>query len=91
MNETIAYDRIETALLDWIRNEIYDPSVGIQADTNLIHAGLDSFSLLKILVFIEKTFSLRVPETDVNEERMQSVENIARLIHELLEYRKSSV
>lgn len=83
MKEIDSLNPIETALLDFVRNEIYDPSLGIDAGTHLIEAGLDSFSLLKILVFVEKKFNLRIPEAEINEERMCSVQNIARLIHEL--------
>jgi acyl carrier protein len=91
MKENSSLDYIEARLLDFIKNEIYDPSVVIEADTHLIEAGLDSFSLLKILVFVEKKFNLHIPESEINEERMCNIQNISRLIHEILEYPKSSV
>lgn len=78
-------DTIEAKLLDFLRREIYDPSVGIEADTHLIEAGLDSFSLLQILIFVEKSFNLTIPEAEINEDRMRSVQHISQLIHELLE------
>ncbi|MCF8025102.1 MAG: hypothetical protein K9J79_04325 [Desulfobacteraceae bacterium] len=77
------YDDIEAALLAFLKNDIFDPRVEINADTNLIAAGLDSLSLLRILVFIEDNFSLRIPEVEINEERMCSVKNMAGLIDEL--------
>ncbi|MFO8111306.1 MAG: phosphopantetheine-binding protein [Desulfosalsimonadaceae bacterium] len=83
MKEIDSLNPIETALLDFVRREIYDPSLAVDANTHLIEAGLDSFSLLKILVFVEKKFNLRIPEAEINEERMCSVQNISRLIHEL--------
>lgn len=76
-------EEIEGALLDFLKNEIFDPGVEIRAETHLIAAGLDSFSLLRTLVFIEKTFGLRVPEAEINENRMSSVKNMAGLIDEL--------
>ncbi|MFW5901934.1 MAG: acyl carrier protein [Thermodesulfobacteriota bacterium] len=85
MEKRLETPKIEAMLLDFLNTEIYDPSVGIKADTHLIRAGLDSFSLLKILVFIEKNFSLRIPEAEINEDRMKSIRNIARLVHELTE------
>ncbi|MFW5931037.1 MAG: phosphopantetheine-binding protein [Desulfosalsimonas sp.] len=77
------YNEIESALLGFLKNEIFDPGVEIRADTQLIAAGLDSFSLLRVLLFIEKTFGLRIPEAEINEERMSSVKNMAGLINEL--------
>ncbi|MFP4453461.1 MAG: phosphopantetheine-binding protein [Desulfobacterales bacterium] len=77
------YTEIESALLGFLKNEIFDPGVEICADTQLIAAGLDSFSLLRVLVFIEKTFGLRIPEAEINEKRMSSVKNMAGLIDEL--------
>mgnify|MGYP006291847405 CR=1 FL=1 len=79
----MAYDEVEAALLGFLKNEIFDPAVEIRAETHLIAAGLDSFSLLRILVFIEKTFGLRIPEAEINENRMSSVRNMAGLIDEL--------
>lgn len=87
MKETGAPEDIETAILDFVRKEIYDPSMDINVDTHLIDAGLDSFSLLRILVFVEKQFGLLFPEEEINEERMRSVQNISRLVHELRERR----
>jgi len=85
MQTKTSLDTIEAQLLDFVRCEIYDPCLGIEADTHLIEAGLDSFSLLKILVFIEKKFDLIIPEAEINEDRMRSVQHISQLIHELLE------
>ena len=76
-------EEIEGALLAFLKNEIFDPGVEICAETDLIAAGLDSFSLLRILVFIEKTFGLRIPEAEINEDRMSSVKNMAGLLDEL--------
>ncbi|MBS3809667.1 MAG: hypothetical protein KGY38_05900 [Desulfobacterales bacterium] len=85
MEEHGFLEQIQESVLGFVRNEIFDPSAGIETDTHLIEAGLDSFSLLKILVFVEKTFDLRIPESEISEERMCSVGNISALIHELLE------
>ena len=73
-------EEIEGALLGFLKNEIFDPGVEIHAETHLIAAGLDSFSLLRILVFIEKTFGLRIPEAEINEDRMSTVKTMAGLI-----------
>lgn len=87
MGVKMSVDDVEARLLAWVGSEIYDASVGIEVDTNLIEGGLDSFSLLRILVFIEKTFGLRISEAEINEERMRSIESMSRLIYELLESR----
>ncbi len=79
----MAHDEVEAELLGFLKNEIFDPGVAIRADTHLIAAGLDSFSLLRILVFIEKTFGLRIPEAEINEDRMSSVKKMAGLIDAL--------
>ncbi|MFO7860281.1 MAG: phosphopantetheine-binding protein [Desulfosalsimonas sp.] len=81
----MGFDEIESALLGFLKNEIFDPGMEIRADTHLIAAGLDSFSLLRLLVFIEKTFGMRIPEAEINEDRMFSVKTIAGLIDELLQ------
>lgn len=74
---------VKSRLLEFLRSEIFDPSVQIEEETDLIEAGLDSLSLLQILMFVQSSFNLRIPEAEINEERIRCPDSIAQLIYEL--------
>ena len=52
----------------------------ITEDTSLIKAGyLDSFSMVAVLVFVEKSFKIKIPEKSATPENFDSVNNIVSL------------
>lgn len=52
----------------------------IAEDTSLIKGGyLDSFSMVAVLVFIEKNFNIKIPEKNATPENFDSVNNILSL------------
>ena len=52
----------------------------VTEDTNLIRSGyLDSFSMVAVLVFVEKRFNIKIPEKNATSENFESVNNILRL------------
>jgi acyl carrier protein len=56
---------IETQILNFIREE--RPDLTINADTELMEAGvLDSIALNKSIQFMEQTFGITIPDTDVD-------------------------
>jgi acyl carrier protein len=73
-------ENIEGRLLDYLMTEIFDSSVTIDAQTDLLAAGMDSMALLRLLHFIEASLHIRLPEAELTEERIKTVRNIAELI-----------
>ncbi|MGM0425024.1 MAG: phosphopantetheine-binding protein [Thermodesulfobacteriota bacterium] len=81
--ETVPLQEVKSRLMEFLGSEIFDPSVQIEEGTDLLEAGLDSMSLLQILMFVESSFDLRIPEAEINEERIRFPDSIAQLIYEL--------
>lgn len=81
----VSLQEVKSRLLAFLGTEIFDPAVQIKEDTDLLQAGLDSLSLLQILLFVENSFKLRIPESEIREERIRCPENMAQLIYELQE------
>lgn len=77
------YSNTEKQLLDYLGEEIFDVSVGLEPRTDLLAAGLDSLALLKLLQFIEDTMLIRIPEGEITEEQIRTVRNLAQLIGRL--------
>jgi acyl carrier protein len=63
------------------RNLSHDPDQAISADTPLISSGLlDSLSLVEVLVFVEDTFGVVIPDEAATAEAMDSVRRIVQLM-----------
>jgi acyl carrier protein len=77
----VQIEQIKEQLISFLHNEIFDPSIQINADTDLLESGFDSFSLVKLLVFIEKQYSLQVPEDKLTEDTLRNVNQLSELIY----------
>jgi acyl carrier protein len=77
---------IEAKLLDFVRREVFAPDAGITAETDLISAGFDSMSLVRVLLFIETTYGFWLPQSEINAAALQNIRSLAatatRLLHE---------
>jgi acyl carrier protein len=73
---------IKEKLKNYICNEIIkDEGYLLTENEPLISGGLiDSFSLINLAVFIEKTFDVTIPDTGLNVESMDTVNKITTLI-----------
>jgi acyl carrier protein len=82
----IAATEIEAKLLDFVRREVFAPDAGITAETDLIGAGFDSMSLVRVLLFIETTYGFWIPQSEINAAALQNIRSLAataaRLLHE---------
>lgn len=77
---------IEAELLAFLRREVFAPQVDLTPETDLIAAGFDSLSLVRVLVFVETTYGLWIPEGEINSAALSNVRSLAatvsRLLHE---------
>jgi acyl carrier protein len=77
---------IEAELLAFLQREIFAPEVVVTADTDLVAAGFDSMSLVRVLLFIEMTYGFWIPEKEITSDALRNVRalaaTVARLLHE---------
>jgi acyl carrier protein len=77
---------IETQLLAFLQREVFAPEVVVTVETDLIAAGFDSMSLLRLLLFVELTYGLWIPEKEINAAALRDLRALAatvwRLLHE---------
>lgn len=79
-------DELRRVILDYVTREYLeegdDRVVGV--DTPLISSGIvDSFSMVSLKLFLERRYSLRIPDADASTEAFDSVERIAGLVERL--------
>ena len=73
----------EEIIQNFIREELLrgDSQVSLEPDASLISTGiLDSLALLKLLIFIEEQFSLKVKDGEVNPRNFETVNRITVFI-----------
>lgn len=77
---------IEAELLAFLRREVFAPQVALTPETDLIASGFDSLSLVRMLVFVETTYGLWIPESEITSAALSNVRSlaatVARLLHE---------
>ncbi len=80
-------DSIRAALCEFIRNTLVAPGVTVQADTPLGELGLDSFSIIEIILFVERNYQLSLPDEALNKENLYSAASMAACVRRYMESR----
>ena len=78
---------IETKLLEFLKREVFAPEVVVTPETDLIAAGFDSMSLVRLLLFIETDYGFWIPESEITGDALQNVRALAGTIARLLNER----
>jgi acyl carrier protein len=75
-------EEIKKVVLDYvIRQYMEDEEEEVTYDTPLISSGyVDSFSMVSLLVFLEKKFQIKIPPGKATPEAFDSVNKIAELV-----------
>ena len=79
--------QIESELLGFVRREIFAPTVEVTAETDLVGAGFDSMSLVRVLLFLETTYGLWIPEKEITSEALRNLRSLAAVVSRLLHER----
>ena len=83
----IEAQEIETKLLDFLKREVFAPGVAITPETDLVAAGFDSMSLVRMLVFLETDYGFWIPESEITGAALQNARALAATITRLLNAR----
>ena len=77
-------DSITAALKQFIENNIISNEVSIDEHTSLQSIGVDSFSIVEIILFIERKFGLLLPDEKLVPETFASLDSLTQVIKALL-------
>ena len=75
-------DEIRDAVLEYVKDEyVEDDDEDVTYDTRLISSCLvDSFSMVSLKAFIEKKYSISLPDEDATPEAFDTVNSIVELV-----------
>ncbi len=77
MDETT---QIATRLLDHIRSDLLETDASFDLDSDLFAAGLDSMSIMQIILFIEEEFSVKLADGMITRATFCSARHLAEAI-----------
>lgn len=69
---------------NYIEKNILAEDVKIDAGTDLKQAGIDSFSTVEIILFIERKFGVSIPDEKLVPENFRTLNALAAIVLELM-------
>lgn len=75
---------ISTELISFIKLNLVAASVEVTENTSFDSLGLDSFSIIEIVLFIERKFGVALPDKELTKQNMHSVESLTRCVEKYL-------
>lgn len=70
----------EVRLLGILSSDILELEPDFKCTDDLFEAGLDSMSIMRLLIHVETAFGYRIPVSQVNRDNFSTVQKIAALI-----------
>jgi len=84
MENKITQEYICNELIAYIKNNIADSSVLVEAQTPFNQIGLDSSSVIELVLYIERRFKVSIAEKDLIPENLRSVDALAQCTHKYI-------
>lgn len=75
---------ISSELTGFIKSSLVADQVEVNETTAFDSLGLDSFSIIEIVLFIERKFGVTLPDKELTRENMHSVETLTRCVEKYL-------
>lgn len=80
-------DNAKTEIIEFVRKEFFDDedeAMEVDETSPLISSGIvDSFSMVSLKTFLEKKYSVQIPDAKATPDAFDTVENILELLAEL--------
>jgi acyl carrier protein len=71
-------------LLAFVKREVFAPEFAVTPETDLVAAGFDSMSLVRLLLFVEMTYGLWIPPEEIKAETLRDLRSLSAAIFRLL-------
>lgn len=84
MNTIPNKESISAAILQFVKSNVVAPEIELNDDTELAALGIDSFSLIEIVLFIERQFGVVLQEDVLIPENLKTISSIADCTAKLL-------
>ncbi|MCV9387827.1 acyl carrier protein [Reichenbachiella ulvae] len=73
----VTEEQIKKDLINYIKDEILDASIEMNEESTLSELGIDSFSVVELVLFLERKHGVSIPEKDMLPQNFKSVQSLA--------------
>lgn len=80
----LSKESISSTITEFVRTNIIASGVAFDSSSNLSKAGVDSYSVIEIILFIERQFGVVIPDTMLVPANLASIDAIADCVFILL-------
>jgi acyl carrier protein len=77
-------ESIETDIITFLVNNIVAPNTVITATTVLRDIGIDSFSIVEIILFIERKYGVVIPDDKLIPENFRTIQALSVIVNTLI-------
>ena len=74
---------VEKSLIKFLENNILGDGVTIDSTSSLSEIGVDSYSIVEILLFIERKYGFVIPDDHLRPDNLENVNSIANTVIEV--------
>ena len=82
--KTMKVERIETDIITFLVNNIIAPNTVVTATTILRDIGIDSFSIVEIILFIERKYGVVIPDDQLIPENFRTIQALSIIVNTLI-------
>ena len=79
---------VQARLLEFLRGGMFSTQTCVTEETDLIASGFDSLSLVSLLVFIEQTYGLWIPQNEITETNLKNTRALGAVVVRLVNERQ---
>lgn len=80
----LSKDAITETLVNFVRSTILAQGVTFDSNSNLSKTGVDSYSVIEIILFIERQFGVIIPDTMLIPANLSTIDALSACVHQLL-------
>jgi acyl carrier protein len=81
---SLSKENISQTLVTFVRSNILAPDVAFDGNSNLSKTGVDSYSVIEIILFIERQFGVVIPDTMLIPANLSSIDAMSECVFQLL-------
>ncbi len=77
-------ERIESDIITFLVNNIVAPNTVITSTTIVRDIGIDSFSIVEIILFIERKYGVVIPDDKLVPENFKTIQALSMVVNSLI-------
>lgn len=81
---SLSKENISDTLVNFVRTNILAQGVAFDSSSNLSKTGVDSYSVIEIILFIERQFGVVIPDTMLIPANLSSIYAMSECVFQLL-------